>query len=87
MHQRIEKINNYITPLLELKFTESQRKLYNEILTKCAGQFMTHDISLGFMILFSYDYFYIIHEFIRDLIENHKINVTLLNELKNKILE
>jgi hypothetical protein len=87
MCEIIEKIRKYITPLLEVKFTDSQREIYNEILLKCAGRFMCDDTSMGFMILFSYDYFDLIHSFIKHLITNNEINTDLLDELKNKICE
>jgi hypothetical protein len=83
----IEKIRTFLTPLLEVKFTDSQKGTYNEILLKCAGRFMCDDISMGFMILFSYDYFDLIHKFIKHLITKNVINSDLLNELKNKICE
>jgi hypothetical protein len=87
MCEIIEKIRKYVTQLLEVKFTDSQREIYNEILLKCAGRFMCDDTSMGFMILFSYDYFDLIHRFIKHLITNNEINTDLLHELKNKICE
>lgn len=82
---QIENIRLYIDKILAEKLTPQQKEIYNSILLKCAGHFISDDTSMGFMILFSYDYFYLIHDFIRDIIIKNSINDELLNELKNKI--
>ncbi len=87
MCDRVEKIRKFITPLLQAKLTETQSEIYNKILLNCAGRFMSDDISMGFMILFSYDYFDLIHNFIIHLIMKNDINKELLDELKKKICE
>lgn len=85
MGSRIENVRLHIDKILVQQFTPQQKEFYKSILLNCAGKFMSDDTSMGFMILFSYDYFYLIHDFIRDIIIKKSINDEILNELKNKI--
>lgn len=87
MSGRIENVRLQIDNILAEKLSIQQKEIYNSILLKNAGQFISDDASMGFMILFSYDYFYLIHKFIRDIIIKKSINDEILNELKNKICD
>jgi hypothetical protein len=44
------------------------------ILDTLAGKMMSTDRSIGFLILFSYDYFYLTHQIICEFINNNKID-------------
>ena len=57
-----------------------------ESMTKLAHRFLTEEIVLGMMLLFSYDTFYIMHLCICDIIEKGEIeqdNLNILNQLIN----
>ena len=78
-----EKINNEINELYK-------RIKYCEQLTKCmlklAGKYMTNNEELGLMLLFSYDYMYLIHICICEFIETGEIsneNITNLEKALN----
>jgi hypothetical protein len=62
----------------------------NEELTKCmkkiAGNFMSADEILGLMMLFSYDFLYLLHPCICDFFEKKTISLEKLNELYKKIV-
>lgn len=62
-----------------------EKEMFNTILLNCADRFHSRDISLGFLILFSYDYFDILFKFLNDYFYNNEVNNELLKELKNKI--
>jgi hypothetical protein len=57
-----------------------------ESMTKLAHRFITEEIQLGMVLLFSYDTFYIMHLCICDIIEKGEIeedNLNILNQLIN----
>ena len=80
---KIDKI--YDTLCMSSYWKDNERELFDEILLKVAGQLLSEDKSMGFAMLFSYDYFDKIIVFITDYIYNNNVNTEILNELKNKI--
>jgi hypothetical protein len=74
------KINEYITKLFETIGT-------NEIIKNCckilAAQFLCEDLLLGFIILFSYDYLYLTHKCICDILINTTFSEDNLKKLQN----
>ena len=80
---KIDKI--YDTIRMMNYWKNNERKLFDEILLKLAGQLLSEDKSMGFAMLFSYDYFDKIIVFITDYLYNNTVNTEILNELKNKI--
>lgn len=80
----IDKIYGYIKDNSSI-FTQEQYKTFNDILIKCAGEFMTDDKNYGTLVLFSYDYFDKTHQLVKELIKNKTINNEILEELKKNI--
>ena len=63
-------------------------KFIETCITKISNQFFCNsNFELGFLILFSFDYLYLVHPCISEFIETGKIieNNNLLNELNEKI--
>ena len=57
-----------------------------ECIKKAANMFLTEDLELGFMVLFSYDYLFVTHLCICDVLENGSIqekHLDLLTKLLN----
>ena len=57
----------------------------NSIFNKLAGLFLSEDPDIGFMILFSYHYFFLAHPCICDYLEYEDIRPEYINKLKNVI--
>ena len=55
------------------------------ILDTLAAKMMSTDRSMGFLILFSYDYFYLTHQIICEFLNDNKINNLKLIELTNMV--
>ena len=55
------------------------------ILDTLAAKMLSTDRSIGFLILFSYDYFYLTHQLICDFLENNKIDANKITELINVV--
>jgi hypothetical protein len=55
------------------------------ILETLAAQIMSTDRSAGFVILFSYDYFYLTHPIICQFLNDNKIDNSKIIELTNKV--
>lgn len=55
------------------------------ILDTLAAKMISTDRSIGFLILFSYDYFFLTHQLICDFIENNKIDNDKITELINLV--
>jgi len=55
------------------------------ILDILAGKMMSFDRTIGFLILFSYDYFYLMHQIICDFINNNKIDDVKITELTTAV--
>jgi hypothetical protein len=81
---KVDLMYEYIESQSSL-FTTQQYDLFNKILVKMAGQFMSEDKKYGILVMFSYDYFDKTHMFLRDLIQNKIINNDILEELENNI--
>jgi hypothetical protein len=59
---------------------------FQECIKKAANMFLTQDLELGFMVLFSYDYLFATHLCICDVLENGSIqekHLDLLTKLLN----
>ena len=56
-------------------------------MTKLAEQFMSYDNELGLMILFSFDYLYLTHICISELLDTSNISDENIQNLKNKVFQ
>lgn len=54
------------------------------LLQKSASRILSEDLEMGFMLLFSYDTFYIMHKLILQLLHD-EIDINILQEFNNKI--
>lgn len=77
IYMKVDYLYNYIKSNQNTFFTESEFKEFNNILEKCASKFFSEDKGLGMMVLFSYDYFYITHKLICDILLRKKSNKNL----------
>ena len=84
----------HLTSLQEDKLNQKINELYNlivdnndlkECMTIAAARIFSEDLVMGFMVLFSYRYFYLLHPCICDFLKNNqqsisKANVKALNK-------
>ena len=77
-----EQINNAIH---ELYIRIKDHKTFTIFITKLAGHFMSTDEELGLMILFAYDYLYLSHICISELLETGNISDKNLWNLKSVV--
>lgn len=75
-----DNINNNINILFEIV---KNNKEFIECIKKASSLLLTDDLLTGFMVLFSYNYFYITHQCICDIINDKVIQPVNLNNLKN----
>lgn len=80
---KIDKL--YVTLSILNYWRHEQLTMFNDILTSMAAQLLSEDKSMGFSMLFSYDYFDMINIFINDYLYNKTVNMEILRKLKNKI--
>jgi hypothetical protein len=73
-------INAEIKKLYENDLVKTNVKL-KECMKKTASMFLSEDLELGFMVLFSYDYLFATHLCICDILENKEIQDKHLNLL------
>jgi hypothetical protein len=71
-------INN---KLIDLSAQMYQHKEFSEIMDKCAEKLLTDDNTMGLMMLFSYDYFYLAHPCICEYLSYGTINKQKINQL------
>ena len=78
----------------EKEMTRTIKELYDQVrtsreLTECAlkivGHFMSTDAELGLMILFAYDYMYLTHNCISEILVSGKISEHNIQKLKDAI--
>ena len=78
-----------ITPIISALFKNiNGEKFIKSCMTKVSNKFFySSDLELGFMVLFSFDYLYLVHPCICEFIETDKISETnnSLIELKKKL--
>jgi hypothetical protein len=60
-------------------------KELKECMIKLAGNFMSVDEEFGLMILFAYDYMYLAHKCISELLETGKINEISMSKLRETV--
>ena len=60
-------------------------KEIKECMLKLAGNFMSVDEEFGLMILFAYDYMYLTHNCISELLETGKINEISMSKLRETV--
>ena len=77
-----EQVNNAIH---ELYIRIKDHKAFTIFITKLAGHFMSTDEELGLMILFAYDYLYLSHICISELLETGNISDKNLWNLKSVV--
>lgn len=77
-----EIINERISALY--KKIEIQPDL-KECMLKLAANFLSEDIEIGLMLLFSYDYMYMSHKCICEFINSGQISEKNISELRNAI--
>uniref|UniRef100_A0A6C0KYQ4 Uncharacterized protein n=1 Tax=viral metagenome TaxID=1070528 RepID=A0A6C0KYQ4_9ZZZZ len=83
-------IEDYSDEIINVTINKLHTKLskienMNCILKKLAKKFMSEDTEIGLMVGFSYDYFYLLHPCICDLLEKDEITDSNYNLLKNLI--
>ena len=66
------------------KFIKNENE-FKICMTKTAEKLLSNDLKLGLMLLFSFDYLYLVHPCICEFIETGKITDSSLNNLKEKI--
>lgn len=69
------------TEIFKLYKDVSEWEELHPILDKLASKLMSTDREVGFLILFSYDYFFITHEIVREYFNNNHIDKDKINEL------
>jgi len=75
-------INTEMKRIYELSGVKSNAKL-QECMKKVANMFLSEDLELGFMVLFSYDYLFATHLCICDIMEYGSIQEKHLELLSN----
>lgn len=78
-----DSINNKIDNLFQL--IPKNNKKMNDILDKLSSKFFSEDKDFGFMILFSYDTFHIIHRLLQNFLKTNELNNEILQELEKNI--
>lgn len=58
---------------------------WNQILEKSASKFLSNEKDMGFMILFSYDTFHIVHRLLCDFFQTNHLNDNILQELEDNV--
>jgi hypothetical protein len=74
-------ITNIITALYS---NINGEKFLESCITKVSSIFFSNDLELGFLILFSFDYLYLVHPCISEFIESGKISETNNSLIKLK---
>jgi hypothetical protein len=74
-------ITNIITALYS---NINGEKFLESCITKVSNNFFSNDLELGFLILFSFDYLYLVHPCISEFIESGKISETNNSLIKLK---
>jgi len=77
-------INAEMKKIYETSGVKSNTR-FQECIKRAANMFLTEDLELGFMVLFSYDYLFDTHLCICDVLENGSIQEKHL-ELLNKLV-
>jgi hypothetical protein len=80
-----EFINDIIKKIYILIKEPTENSKLMEYIKKLACQYMIYDIEIGFTILFSFDYLYLIHPCICDFLKKGKITSDNLNNFKKNI--
>ena len=79
-------INTEMKRIYEISGVKSNAKL-QECMKKLASIFLSEDLELGFMTLFSYDYLFATHLCICDILENGSIQEKHLDLLMKLVFE
>jgi hypothetical protein len=58
---------------------------FKSLLSKSSSRILGDNLEIGFMLLFSYDTMYLIHELINNLVIKHKYDENIIQEINNKI--
>jgi len=75
-------INTEMKRIYEIDGVKSN-PTFQECIKKAANMFLSEDLELGFMVLFSYDYLFATHLCICDVLENGSIQEKHLDLLSN----
>jgi len=85
--ETINRIQSKIYEEIFSKRGEKEKRL-ERIIKELANHYLTEDLSFGFVVLFSYDYFYITHEMIKEYYKNNgEIEEKYLYILEEKIIK
>jgi len=79
-------INTEMKRIYETDGVKTNARL-QECMKKVANMFLSEDLELGFMALFSYDYLFLTHLCICDVLENGSIQEKHLNLLTNLVFQ
>jgi len=77
-----EIVETHIKKLYKFIKNETELKL---CMSKLAETIFSTDLKIGLILLFSFDYLYLLHPCICDFIETGKISIQNLNNLKEKL--
>tara|TARA_Y100000034_G_C6824413_1_gene371593 strand:- start:215 stop:574 length:360 start_codon:yes stop_codon:yes gene_type:complete len=69
---------------LQHKMNKNDITWFNSILTQLSSKYMSTDKEFGFMLLFSFDKFYIIHNFLKSYLSYNKCDKTDLMKIFSK---
>jgi hypothetical protein len=79
-------INENIQQLyLDIVKINSNIDTFKNLLIKSASRVLSESLEIGFLLLFSYDTMYLIHEFIENLFNKNTFNEKIIQEIINKI--
>lgn len=79
-----EKFIHLFTCINNCKNDDAKNVLI-ECMKKVASLFLVEDLLTGLMILYSYDYFYLMHDCMCELLETDTISLTKITALQNKL--
>jgi hypothetical protein len=83
--EKLTKEFNYLFSVIEDCKDSEIKIFFEECMKKVASLFLVEDLLTGLMMLYSYDYFYLMHNCMCELIETETISYTNMNALKEKI--
>ena len=91
---RLEFLKAFNSENYDEKIDVIQMELFRElvnnerlknVMKKLANKFMSEDLDFGFIFLFSFDYFYLIHKYICSFYKSGIIDENILDKLEKKV--
>ena len=81
----LENSREMESKIIELYNKAIKNTFLKECMIKLAGQFLNNNLDLGLMIMFSYDYMYLTHICISELLDTGIISETNMSNLRSII--